>query len=71
MKEKEMEYKVSTIDWLSMDAPEKYKESFRKGLKIVAVGEILDLSSMAIGERIEIIGQKENMYYKNAYRRVK
>jgi len=66
-----MEFKVSTIEQLSKDAPEKYKESFRKGLKIIAVGEILDLSSIAIGERIEIIGQKDNMYYKNVYRRIK
>jgi len=66
-----MEVKVSTIDWLSVNAPRQNVKDFVRGLKIVADGEELDLSSMIIGERIQVVGEKEGMYYKNVYRRTK
>ena len=69
----EMEFKISTIGVMSLDAPEKMREEFKKKSDIIADNDNwINLSHVEIGETTYVIGNipKRNRMILNSYKRI-
>ena len=69
-----MRVKISTIDKLSKQAPQKYIDDFLNKSDIhVSTDDEVDLNHLSVGDRCKVIGIDRDQYgcmYLNVYQRV-